>query len=210
MKEGSDYGQCGACTVPVDGRPVNSCLSLAVMKDGSNITMFEGLTIEDDLHPLRQAFIDHDAFQCRYYTRGEICSAAYSPKTRRRASTRSGNFAGAEPTPTRGDERRAKSTRRALGNTIVRTVQKVAIASIFAFSPLAFFSMMASTAQAGPIVPLDHYCLAYDLGGTDCSFTSYAQCQATASGLAAVCYGKTVRDEQHDRPRRVGHGRSLR
>src|SRR4051812_12257579 len=110
----------------------------------------------------------------------------------------------------RGGERRAKSTRRALGNTIVRTVQKVAIASIFAFSALAFFSMMASTAQAGPIVPLGHYCLAYDLGGTDCSFTSYAQCQATASGLAAVCYGKTVRDERHDRPRGVGHGRFLR
>ena len=62
--------------MPVDGRPVNSCLTLAVMKDGSNITMFEGLTIEDVLHPLRQAFIDHDAFQCRYCTPGEICSAA--------------------------------------------------------------------------------------------------------------------------------------
>ena len=92
----------------------------------------------------------------------------------------------------------------------MRTIQKVAIASAIAFSALAFFPATSSTAQAGPIVPLGHYCLSYDYGGTDCSFTSYAQCQATASGLAAVCYGKTVRDEQHDRPRGVGYGRSLR
>ena len=79
-------------------------------------------------------------------------------------------------------------------------IQKVAIASTIAFSALAFFPMMASTAQAGPIVPLGHYCLSCDLGGTDCSFTSYAQCQATASGLAAECYGKTIRDDEHDVP----------
>jgi hypothetical protein len=92
----------------------------------------------------------------------------------------------------------------------MRTIQKVAIASTIAFSALAFFPMTASTAQAGPIVPLGHYCLSYDLGGTDCSFTSYAQCQATASGLAAECYGKTIRDDEHERPWGAGHGRSLR
>ena len=208
---GTNEGCDSACTVPVDGRPVNSCLTLAVMKDGSNITMFEGLNIEEVLHPLRQAFIDHDAFQCRYCTPGEICSAAALLAEDKAKSVDERQFLPVRSLPRqRGGERRAKSTRRALGTTIVRTIQKVAIASIFAFSPLAFFSMMASTAQAGPIVPLGHYCLAYDLGGTDCSFTSYAQCQATASGLAAVCYGKTVRDEQHDRPRGVGHGRSQR
>ena len=92
----------------------------------------------------------------------------------------------------------------------MRTIQKVAIASTIAFSTLAFFQATASTAQAGPIVPLGHYCLSYDLGGTDCSFTSYAQCQATASGLAAVCYGKTVRDDEHDRPWGAGRELSLR
>jgi len=56
--------------------------------------------------------------------------------------------------------------------------------------------MTASTAQAGPIVPPRHYCLSYDYGGTDCSFTSYAQCEATASGEAAECYGKTIRDDR--------------
>src|SRR4051812_30892943 len=62
-------------------------------------------------------------------------------------------------------------------------------------SALSFFPMMISKAQAGPIVPLDHYSLSYDLGGTDCTFTSDAQCQATASGPAAECYGKTIRDD---------------
>ena len=70
--------------MPVYGRPVNSCLTLAVMKDESNITMFEGLTIEDVLHPLRQAFIDHDAFQCRYCTLGEICTRRRQGEERRR------------------------------------------------------------------------------------------------------------------------------
>jgi xanthine dehydrogenase YagT iron-sulfur-binding subunit len=85
---GTNEGCDSACTVPVDGRSVNSCPTLAVMKDGSNITMFEGLTIEDVLHPLRQPFIDHDAVrQVRFALR-----RPYSPKTRRRASTRSGNF----------------------------------------------------------------------------------------------------------------------
>jgi xanthine dehydrogenase YagT iron-sulfur-binding subunit len=75
-KKGCDHGQCGACTVLVDGRRVNSCLTLAVMKDGAEITTVEGLAKDGALHPLQQAFIDHDAFQCGYCTPGQICSAA--------------------------------------------------------------------------------------------------------------------------------------
>jgi hypothetical protein len=83
--------------------------------------------------------------------------------------------------------------------TNMKTIQKIAIASAIAFSALAFVPMTASTAQAGPIVPAGHYCLSYDEGGADCSFTSYEQCLATASGLAAECYGKTFYDDRHDR-----------
>jgi xanthine dehydrogenase YagT iron-sulfur-binding subunit len=75
-KKGCDHGQCGACTVLVDGRRINSCLTLAVMKDGAEITTIEGLAKDGALHPLQQAFIDHDAFQCGYCTPGQICSAA--------------------------------------------------------------------------------------------------------------------------------------
>ena len=75
-KKGCDHGQCGACTVLIDGRRVLSCLALAVMKDGAEITTIEGLGKGDELHPLQQAFIDHDAFQCGYCTPGQICSAA--------------------------------------------------------------------------------------------------------------------------------------
>jgi xanthine dehydrogenase YagT iron-sulfur-binding subunit len=75
-KKGCDHGQCGACTVLVDGRRINSCLTLAVMKDGAKVTTIEGLAQGDALHPLQQAFIDHDAFQCGYCTPGQICSAA--------------------------------------------------------------------------------------------------------------------------------------
>jgi xanthine dehydrogenase YagT iron-sulfur-binding subunit len=74
-KKGCDHGQCGACTVLVDGRRVNSCMTLAVMKDGAEITTVEGLASNGTLHPLQQAFIDHDAFQCGYCTPGQICSA---------------------------------------------------------------------------------------------------------------------------------------
>lgn len=75
-KKGCDHGQCGACTVLVDGRRVNSCLTLAVMKDGAEVTTIEGLGRDGALHALQQAFIDHDAFQCGYCTPGQICSAA--------------------------------------------------------------------------------------------------------------------------------------
>ena len=74
-KKGCDHGQCGACTVLVDGRRINSCLILAVMKDGAHVTTVEGLATDGVLHPLQQAFIDHDAFQCGYCTSGQICSA---------------------------------------------------------------------------------------------------------------------------------------
>ncbi|MBO2008856.1 2Fe-2S iron-sulfur cluster binding domain-containing protein [Siccationidurans soli] len=74
-KKGCDHGQCGACTVLVDGKRINSCLSLAVMQEGSEIQTIEGLGTEENLHPLQQAFIDHDAFQCGYCTPGQICSA---------------------------------------------------------------------------------------------------------------------------------------
>ena len=75
-KKGCDHGQCGACTVLVDGRRINSCLTLAVMKDGAQVTTIEGLAKDGALHPLQQAFIDQDAFQCGYCTPGQICSAA--------------------------------------------------------------------------------------------------------------------------------------
>ncbi|MBV8322375.1 MAG: (2Fe-2S)-binding protein [Hyphomicrobiales bacterium] len=75
-KKGCDHGQCGACTVLLDGRRVYSCLTLAVMKDGARVTTIEGLAQGSTLHPLQQAFIEHDAFQCGYCTPGQICSAA--------------------------------------------------------------------------------------------------------------------------------------
>ena len=75
-KKGCDQGQCGACTVLIEGRRVVSCLTLAVMQDGANITTIEGLAKDGKLHPLQQAFIDRDAFQCGYCTPGQICSAA--------------------------------------------------------------------------------------------------------------------------------------
>ena len=73
-KKGCDHGQCGACTVLVDGRRVNSCLTLAVMVQGKEITTVEGLAKGEELHPLQQAFIDHDGFQCGYCTPGQLMS----------------------------------------------------------------------------------------------------------------------------------------
>lgn len=74
-KKGCDHGQCGACTVLVDGRRVNSCLTLAVMHDGQSITTIEGLAFDQDLHPMQAAFVEHDGYQCGYCTSGQICSA---------------------------------------------------------------------------------------------------------------------------------------
>ncbi|AUG10070.1 (2Fe-2S)-binding protein [Pseudomonas sp. S09G 359] len=74
-KKGCDHGQCGACTVLRDGKRVNACLTLAVMCDGAELTTIEGLANGDQLHPMQQAFINHDAFQCGYCTPGQICSA---------------------------------------------------------------------------------------------------------------------------------------
>ena len=74
-KKGCDHGQCGACTVLVNGRRINSCLTLAIMHEDSEITTIEGLARGDELHPVQAAFIKHDGFQCGYCTPGQICSA---------------------------------------------------------------------------------------------------------------------------------------
>ncbi|CUI08694.1 (2Fe-2S)-binding protein [Massilia antarctica] len=74
-KKGCDHGQCGACTVLVGGKRINACLTLAVMQNGKDVVTVEGLADGGQLHPLQQAFIDHDAFQCGYCTPGQLCSA---------------------------------------------------------------------------------------------------------------------------------------
>ncbi|HEV7599834.1 MAG TPA: DUF3551 domain-containing protein [Bradyrhizobium sp.] len=78
----------------------------------------------------------------------------------------------------------------------MKTIQQTAMASAVAFSALAFVAMAGSPAKAGPITPPGTYCMTWDIGGSDCSFTSYAQCEATASGIDAECYGNTVRDDE--------------
>jgi xanthine dehydrogenase YagT iron-sulfur-binding subunit len=75
-KKGCDHGQCGACTVLIDGRRANACLALAVAHAGSDVVTVEGLAEDGELHPLQRAFIEHDAFQCGYCTPGQLCSAA--------------------------------------------------------------------------------------------------------------------------------------
>ncbi|WP_404480424.1 aldehyde dehydrogenase iron-sulfur subunit PaoA [Novosphingobium sp. BL-52-GroH] len=74
-KKGCDHGQCGACTVIVDGRRINSCLTLAVMHEGDEVTTIEGLGTPEKLHPMQAAFVEHDGYQCGYCTPGQICSA---------------------------------------------------------------------------------------------------------------------------------------
>ncbi|PJF08810.1 (2Fe-2S)-binding protein [Pseudorhodobacter sp. MZDSW-24AT] len=74
-KKGCDHGQCGACTILLDGRRINSCLSLAVMHDGATITTIEGIGTAEDLHPLQRAFVAQDGYQCGYCTPGQIMSA---------------------------------------------------------------------------------------------------------------------------------------
>ncbi|HEY4200324.1 MAG TPA: (2Fe-2S)-binding protein [Devosiaceae bacterium] len=74
-KKGCDHGQCGACTVHIDGRRMNSCLALAIACEGSNVTTIEGIGTPDQLHPMQQAFVQHDAYQCGYCTCGQIMSA---------------------------------------------------------------------------------------------------------------------------------------
>jgi xanthine dehydrogenase YagT iron-sulfur-binding subunit len=74
-KKGCDHGQCGACTVIVDGRRINSCLTLAVMHEGESVTTIEGLGTPENLHPMQAAFIKHDGYQCGYCTPGQICSS---------------------------------------------------------------------------------------------------------------------------------------
>ena len=74
-KKGCDHGQCGACTVLIDGRRTNACLTLAVMHDGQEITTIEGLSNGEQLHPMQDAFLKHDGFQCGYCTPGQICSS---------------------------------------------------------------------------------------------------------------------------------------
>jgi xanthine dehydrogenase YagT iron-sulfur-binding subunit len=74
-KKGCDHGQCGACTLLLDGKRINACLTLAIMHDGARITTIEGLARGDVLHPMQAAFVEHDAFQCGYCTPGQICSA---------------------------------------------------------------------------------------------------------------------------------------
>ena len=73
-KKGCDHGQCGACTVLVNGRRINSCLTLAIMNEGADVVTIEGLAEGEALHPLQMAFMEHDAFQCGYCTPGQICS----------------------------------------------------------------------------------------------------------------------------------------
>lgn len=107
-KKGCDHGQCGACTVIVDGRRINSCLTLAVMHEGASVTTIEGLGSPDNLHPMQAAFVKHDGYQCGYCTPGQICSAVAvldEIKAGVPSHVSADLMAGAEPT---GDEIRER------------------------------------------------------------------------------------------------------
>jgi len=96
-KKGCDRGQCGACTVLVDGRRINSCLTLAVMHEGSEITTIEGLGTPESLHPMQAAFVERDAFQCGYCTPGQICSAVAAVGEMRAGTLSAATFDAAAP-----------------------------------------------------------------------------------------------------------------
>jgi xanthine dehydrogenase YagT iron-sulfur-binding subunit len=85
-KKGCDHGQCGACTVIVNGERINSCLALAVCQDGAHVTTIEGLSKGDTLHPLQAAFLEHDGFQCGFCTPGQICSSVAMLREARRGA----------------------------------------------------------------------------------------------------------------------------
>ena len=110
-KKGCDHGQCGACTVLLDGRRINSCLTLAAMHDGQAITTIEGFADGDKLHPLQAAFIEHDGFQCGYCTSGQICSAMgmLSESRLGAPSYVTENLAGAQPALTDAEIRERMS-----------------------------------------------------------------------------------------------------
>ena len=91
----------------------------------------------------------------------------------------------------------------------MKTSYELVTLSAIAFSTFAMVEMSGSAAYAGPIVPPGHYCMTYDTGGSDCSFTSYLQCLATASGIDAECYGKTIRDDDSQSPGRRSYARVL-
>jgi xanthine dehydrogenase YagT iron-sulfur-binding subunit len=109
-KKGCDHGQCGACTVLIDGARANACLALAVAYDGSEITTVEGLATGEDLHPLQQAFIENDAFQCGYCTPGQLCSAAgmLAEAKDGRPSLVTGDLANGDGAPLSADEIRER------------------------------------------------------------------------------------------------------
>jgi xanthine dehydrogenase YagT iron-sulfur-binding subunit len=109
-KKGCDHGQCGACTVLANGRRINSCLSLAVVHQGEQITTIEGLAKGDQLHPVQAAFIEHDGFQCGYCTPGQICSAVALLEEAKRgdASFVTADLARSGPVELTGDEIRER------------------------------------------------------------------------------------------------------
>ena len=116
-KKGCDHGQCGACTVLANGRRINSCLSLAVVHQGEQITTIEGLAKGDELHPVQAAFIEHDGFQCGYCTPGQICSAVALLEEAKRGDA---SFVTADLTRTGPAELTAQEIRERMSGNICR------------------------------------------------------------------------------------------